>query len=50
MQTLQVWDIFLLTNFQKLSAVSNTLMKLTYHRNKQLIWFEGNFEKAAFSR
>jgi len=26
------------------------LIKIAYYRDKQLIWFEGNFEKATFSR
>jgi len=26
------------------------LMKIAYYRDKQLIWLEGNFEKATFSR
>jgi len=25
-------------------------MKIAYYRDKQLIWLEGNFEKATFSR
>jgi len=26
------------------------LMKIAYYRDKQLIWLEGNFGKATFSR
>jgi len=59
-ESILVWNLSLLTIFQKLSAASNTvfyvfikilvLMKITYFRDKQLIWLEGNFEKATFSR